>query len=177
VGSAQPVGGTRRPSRAARVAGLACGLAAAALAVHSWAVASTGPALGTDLTIAAVAPGELSLVGSGAVLQSSAMHPGAAPVTGTLRIRNITGAPVRVRIRALPSTREADDTLALTATAQGRLIVAGRVGSLRRWSSRHVWIGVHGSALLRLGARLRRPAEGLIADITLEFDARPVRRR
>lgn len=170
---------TRRPTRAARGAGLAGGLAAVAIAVAvgSWAIASTGPALGTDLTVAAVAPGELSLEGSGAVLQASAMRAGAAPVTGSLRVRNITGVPVLVRIRALPSTSEADDVLALAATSDGRPIAAGTAGALRRWSSHSLRIGVRESAVLRLGARLRRPAEGLIADVTLEFDARPVTRR
>lgn len=167
----------RRPSRAARFAGVACGLAAAALAIHSWAVASTGPALGTDLTIAAAAPGELSLDGSGAVLQASAMRLGSAPATGSLRVRNITGAPVHVRLRALPSTREADDVLELTATSRGRPILAGSVGTQRRWSARGLRIGVHGSAVLRFGARLRRPAEGLIADVTLELRARSEARR
>jgi len=163
-------------SRAARAVGLLCGLAAAAFAVHSWAVASTGPGLGADVTIAAVAPGELALSGSGAVLQASGLHPGDG-ATGSLRLRNITGEPLLVRIRTLASTPELDDALELTATAQGREIAAGSTGDLRRWSTRSVLLGVRRSALLRLSARQRRPAEGLIADVTLEFRARAVARR
>lgn len=155
----------------ARAIGLACGLALFAIALHSWAIASTGSALGTDIGVAAVAPGELE-VSSGLVLHASGLQPGAAPATGTVRMRNITGAPVRVRVRALPSTRALDGVLELTTTVGGRRIELGRA-----WSAARFRLGVRGTRSLPLRAWLRRPAQGLIADVTLELDADPVATR
>lgn len=154
--------------RTARAIGLACGLALFAVALHSWAIASTGSALGTDIGVAAVASGELE-VSSGLLLHAAGLQPGGAPATGVTRMRNITGAPVRVRIRALPSTRALDGVLELTATVGGRRIEVGRT-----WSAARIRIGVRRTRSLRLRARLLRPAQGLIADVTLELDADPV---
>jgi|GEM_PF-3435418 len=170
-----------RPSRGAlRIArglGVVCGLVAFALALQSWIVTSTGAALGTDLAIAAVAPGELELTTTGPILQTTGMQPGDALAHGTLRLRNITGAPVRVRIRALPSSRALDDALALRTITRGRPFARGSAGALRDWSMRHLTIGVRQTASIKVQAWLRRPAQGLVADITLEFDADPVTSR
>lgn len=157
--------------RSVRAIGLACGLVASALAVHSWAIASTGSALGTDLGIAALAPGELK-VASGLALHATGLQPASAPATGRLRVRNITGVPVRIRLRALPSTRALDGVLDLRASARGRQITINR-----SWTSTVIVLGVGRSLALPLRARLRRPAQGLIADVTLELDAIAVRRR
>ena len=154
--------------RLVRAIGLGCGLAVMALAVHSWAIASTGAALGADLGVAAVAPGELQ-IGSGLALQAHGLQPGDRPVTGHVRVRNITGVPVRVRIRALPSTRALDGALDLTATARGR-----RIALRRTWSAALFRLGVRESTPLRLRARLLHAAQGLLAAVTLEFDAEPV---
>jgi hypothetical protein len=168
---------SRRARRVARGLGLACGLVAVAVALQSWTVASTGAALGTDLGVVAIAPGELELTTSGPVLQTSAMQPGDAAVRGTLALRNITAAPVRVRVRALPSTPVLDDALALRMIVRGRPFARGSAGALRDWSARHITIGVRQTASITVQAWLRRPAQGLIGDITLEFDADPVTRR
>lgn len=156
--------------RPARASGLAGGLAAFAIALHSWAIASTGSALGADLGVAAVAPGELQ-VASGLALHAAGLAPGGPSAEGALRVRNITGVPVRVRVRALPSTRVLDDALELVATYRGRRIV------LRRAWSDAATLGIRESVSLPLQARLLRPAQGLIADVTLELGADPVPRR
>jgi hypothetical protein len=153
--------------RLLRAIGLVCGLTTMALAVHSWAIASTGAALGTDLGVAAVAPGELQ-VPSGLVLQASGMQPSGAPVSGELSLRNITGAPVRVRIRALPSTRALDGALALTVTSRGR-----RATLSRQWSPVLLTLGIGRRATLPLRARLLRAQQGLIADVALELRSDP----
>ena len=157
--------------RVLRAIGLAAGIAVFAAALHSWAIASTGAALGTDLGVAAVAPGELA-VSSGLALQASGLQPGMRPANGTLHLRNITGVPVRLRVRALPSTRVLDDVLELRASAGGRSIALGRA-----WQALPGTLGVRERADLPLRARLRRPAQGLIADVALELDAIPVRVR
>lgn len=169
-------GSRARRLRAARAAGLTCGLAASALALHSWAIASTGTTLGADLAVVAVAPGELELEPAGAALRATGLQPGSEPLRGALRMRNLTGAPLRVRIRALPSTRDLDGALELRARARGRTVAAAPVGRLRRWSAGTVAIPVGGRAVLALDARLRRPAPGLIADVTLELRATAARR-
>ena len=156
--------------RLARAIGLACGLVAFALALLSWAIASTGAALGTDLGVSAVAAGELQ-VGPGPVLRANGLQPGAAPATGVLRLRNIARVPLRVRMRALPSTRALDGVLALTTRHAGR-----RIELTRAWTARPFTLGVRESVALPLRARLLRPAQGLIADVTLEVDAVAVTR-
>jgi len=164
----------RRRRLALRAAGLICGLVVVAVSVRSWMIVPTGSVLGTDVGIVAVAPGELLLSGSGLVLRANRMRPGDASAKGAVRLRNITGRPLRVRFRTLPSKRALDDVLELTFTAGGQWIGGGSVGALRRWSPRQVWIGVHGSSMLEVRARMRRPAEGLIADVTLEFRSESV---
>lgn len=164
----------RRPSRLACAAGLAVGLAAVAIGLRAWTIRSTGPVLGTDIAVSAVAPGELALSGSGLVMQASGMRLGGRVATGALRMRNITGSALRVRIRALGSTRELDDALALSATSGGRRVAAGPARGLRTWSAGSIRIGMRETATVALRGWLRRPLEGLIADVTLELRAWPV---
>lgn len=161
----------RRVARAARAVGFAAGLAAVAVALHAWAIASAGTALGMDLTIVATAPGELAVAPAGVVLRAHGLQRGRAVVRGAMTLRNVTAVPVRVRVRALPSTRELDRALELSLTSRGRTIAAGSVAELRRWSRGRMTLGVRESAPLELRARLRRPAPGLIADLVLELEA------
>lgn len=172
--AARPAGAGR--SRMLRAAGLICGLAIVAAGVHSWAIASTGAALGADVAITAIAPGELQITPSGYALSATAMHPGQAPARGTVRLRNITGRTLHVRFRALPSTRELDGALRLTMAARGRRLHGGTADTLRGWSTRRLSIAVGDSVALELTAAIGRAAPGLIADVALEFDARTVGR-
>lgn len=154
--------------RPARAIGLAGGLAVFAVALHSWAIASTGTALGTDLGVAAVAPGELQ-VASGLALHATGLQPGEAG-----RHRRAAGAQHHGRSRAGAPARAAVEArarrvLELTAAHRGRRIVLGRA-----WSDVRITLGVRGSMSLPLSARLLRPAQGLIADVTLELEADPV---
>lgn len=161
----------RRAARAVRALGFAAGLATVAVALHAWAIAPAGAALGTDLTILATAPGELAVAPAGVVLRVRGLRRGKAVVRGAMTVRNVTAVPVRVRLRALPSTRELDAALELELTLRGRTIAAGSVAELRRWHRGLVTLGVRERAPLELRARLRRPVPGLIADLTLELEA------
>ncbi len=165
-----------RGFRAARAAGLVAGVAAFAVLAHSWTVTTAAAGFGTDLVVSAAAPGELEVTPSGELLQAVAMRPGSL-AGGVVRVRNITGGPVAVRLRVAPSTPELDDVVDLAVTSGGRRLAVGSAGELRGWSERRLLIGVRDSASLELRAQLRRPTQGLIAEIRLVLDVKAIGRR
>src|SRR5687767_10104217 len=83
-----------------RTAGIATGLAVAALLVLAFRVPASGQGLGAGVRIVAAAPGELHVPDGGAVLAARGLMPGGRSVRGTLPVRNVTRGPVNVRLRA-----------------------------------------------------------------------------
>lgn len=162
--------------RIARAAGLTLGVTAFAVGVHSWSSSTAAAGFGTDLVIAVAAPGELDVTPSGPILQAVAMRPGSL-AGGVLRVRNITGTPVRVRVRAITSTPQLGDAVDLSVTSSGRPIAVGRTASLGRRSTEHVTIAVRDSAPLEVRAQLRRAARGLIGEVRIKLYAEAVGRR
>lgn len=160
--------------RIAKAIGLALGIVAVVVAVSAWEVRSTGAALGADVQVVAVPPGELILEPSGAFLSAHGLHPGRA-AEGRLRVRNITVRPARVRVRALPSGRDLDDVLHAEVMAGGRRIARGTLGQLRAWSRRSPALAVGEVGALTMRTWLARDAadryRGAIASITLELRA------
>jgi hypothetical protein len=160
--------------RIAQVVGLVLGLAVMAGLITTWRVARGTSALGTDLQVVAVSPGELTLTPGGAMLDARAMRPGARPVAGSVRVLNIAGRPLVVRLRALPSA-SVSGALRAEATLGGRRIVRGALGGLRGWSTGAVRLAAGAAQTLELRTWLDPAAgdamEGRIVQVSLELRA------
>ena len=83
-----------------RTAGIATGLALAALLVLTFRVPASSELLGAGVRVTAMAPGELHVPSSGAFLKVGKLTPGGEPARASLPLRNVTRGPVDVRVRA-----------------------------------------------------------------------------
>jgi hypothetical protein len=152
----------------ARRTGLALGLLLALGAVASWRVAAEGPAVGAEARFLAVPPGELTVAPDGAFLTARRLRAGGPPASGRLWLTNITGSPVAVRVRALPSARDLDRPLRVRVGG----VFAGRLGRLRAWTRPFV-MGKGGRRALDVRVWLPASAGGAAAgaavDVTVEL--------
>jgi hypothetical protein len=123
--------------------------------------------------------GELSAEPAGPVVQASGLEPGAAR-SGRTALRNETGATLRVAVRALPSTHDADRVLRLELTGGGHPVYRGALGGLRGFSPATFTIAPGHKAELTVRASLPRGASGWrgrMVDVPLELRSTPVRGR
>jgi hypothetical protein len=149
------------------------GLAGVVLTVISSRVHADLPALAAGLTVSVNRTGELDVAPAGTVISASDLRAGARRHV-TLRVRNQTGVPVGLQIRAQPRTGALDDVLALVVRARDRTIAEGSLRRLRRWSPVTLTLGPGRTAEVTVGTTLTRVPEGRGArdDITLELRAR-----
>ena len=116
-----------------RAAGLLTGVAMAVLLLFAVRVPSSSGALGAGLRLTAVPPGDLT-VSTDPVLVARDLVAGGRAAQGRLRLRNISAGPVSARIRLRPADRSLDHGLNVRLQAGDRVLAAGPLGSLRRWS-------------------------------------------
>lgn len=166
----------RRSTKLVPAIGVALGLVIALAAVLSWRVSAAGESLGAEVRFVAAPAGEVSISPGGVLLTARRLAPGDS-ATGRFEVRNMTGSPLRVRLRALPSERSLDGALRVEFTAQGRKIAAGRLGELRSFGSGEGLSLPRGASReVALRAELNRAAgrahEGQIVDVSLELEAR-----
>ncbi|MEA2330870.1 MAG: hypothetical protein QOH58_1008 [Thermoleophilaceae bacterium] len=162
----------------ARRIGLAIGLLVAVGALLSWRIPAEGAGLGADARFVAVPAGELTVDPAGRFLSARGLRPGGATARGRLAVRNITGGPVGVRLRGLPSSRDLDRPLRVEIAADGTTVFRGRLAALRSWT-RAVPLGRGEQRSLE--ARVWLPAGagastvGASVDVTVELRARRAR--
>ena len=163
----------------ARRAGLAAGLIASVVAVAGWRTPPHHGALGLELAVTVQPSAQLELAPAGRVLTGSAMKPGDA-ASGRLAARNITGVPLNLRVRALPSIADLDQTLLVHVDAGGRTLYDGPLGGLRNASQGSVRLASGSTAALHVTAALPGTAgdawRGRIEKVVLEPVATPVAR-
>jgi hypothetical protein len=161
----------------ARWVGLAVGLVLALAAVLSWRIAAEGAAVGAEVRFVAAPPGELTAAPVGAFLAARRLRPGGV-ANGQLALRNITGAPVSVRMRGLPSVRALDRPLRVEVKDGEEVIFRGRLGGLRSWTRGVVLAkGARRALATRvwLPAGAGRAVAGAIVDVTVELWAEATR--
>ncbi|HYN90771.1 MAG TPA: hypothetical protein VER75_02535 [Thermoleophilaceae bacterium] len=117
-----------------RTAGIATGLALAALLVLSFQVPASGQSLGAGVRMLAMAPGEVHVPRAGAFLSARGLTPGGEPARGSLPVTNVTRGAVDVRLRARKGGRELDRSLHVELRAGGRRLASGPLSRLRHWS-------------------------------------------
>lgn len=164
-----------RADRWARWLGAAAGIGLAAAALAQARVPEGGGKLGLDLIVAAAPTGELRFEPAGPVVAAAGMRPGSAAAAGTVEVRNQTGRRLPFRLRALPSTRDADRLLHLRVGSGPRVLYEGDLGGLRRWTQPGLTLGSGERRTLTVRAWIQRGADtgwaGRIVDVPLELRA------
>ena len=149
------------------------GLALAILAGAS--VAPGSGRLGLDLTVALAPTGEVGVDQAGPLLAVAGMQEGPGMASGALGIRNQTGRRLPFRLRARPSTRDADRTLIVRIASGEQVLYDGLLGGLRRGAQRALVLGAGEQRTLSMTARVAPGAgartAGRIVDVMLELQA------
>jgi hypothetical protein len=117
-----------------RIAGIATGLALAALLVFAFRVPASGQSLGAGVRIVAMASGEVHVPRADAFLEVERLTPGGEPARAALPVTNVTRGPVDVRLRARKGGRDLDRSLRLELRAGRRTLASGTLARLRQWT-------------------------------------------
>jgi hypothetical protein len=117
-----------------RTAGIATGLALAALMVLAMWVPASSQSLGAGVRMAAVAPGEVDVPSTGAFLKVGGLEPGGKSARATLPVRNVTRGPVNVRLRASMGNHDLDRAVHVQLRVGGRTLASTTLAGLRRWT-------------------------------------------
>jgi len=117
-----------------RTAGIAIGLALAALLVLAFRVPVSSQSLGAGVRFAAVAPGEVHVPRTGAFLKVSGLEPGGRSARAALPVTNVTGGPVDVRLRGRVSSHDLDHAVHVELRAGGETLASGTLAGLRDWT-------------------------------------------
>ena len=148
-----------------RTAGIATGLALAALMVLAFRVPASGQSLGAGVRMTAVAPGEVHVPRTGAFLKAGGLEPGGKSVRATLPVTNVTRGPVDVRLRARMGNHDLDRAVHVQLRAGGRTLASTTLAGLRDWTQLSAAEQGRGARRPRArldpgGHRATRPAAG-----------------
>ena len=113
----------------------AFGIAAATLAVHSWAVRGGTTAPGADIRITAARSDSIAATPNGALTKRN-LTPSAAShgLRGSLELFNATGRPLSVRLRADTPDADLDHVLFLRLSSGGARLFSGPLSALHEGS-------------------------------------------
>jgi hypothetical protein len=164
--------------RVARPLGILLGVAIAAVALVSWRVPGGQRTLGADVRMEALQTGPVGVAPLQPFLSTPSLLPGST-VSGDVTLRNQTGVPLSLRLRALPSTPDLDSLLQVRVSAGTRTLYDGSLGGLRTAGTAPLRVASARSAQLEVRATLpasvRSGFEGRIVDVTLQTNSRAVR--
>jgi hypothetical protein len=152
--------------------GVLLGLVAATVFLLAFPVKGGGGAMGLDVAIGSIPTGELAVKQVGPFLRGAGLAPGDDPAAGTLHIRNQTGVTLSVGFNVLPSTNYSDESLHITATHEGEVILEGRLGDLRGLHEALFSLESGASADIEVTAEVAEGAvdyQGRVEDITFEL--------
>ena len=109
-----------------RTAGIASGLALAALLVLAFRVPASSEMLGAGVRFTAMAPGEVHVPSTDSFLEVGKLTPGGRAARATLPVTNVTRGPVDVRMRARMASHDLDRAVRVEVRAiVGRDLVVG----------------------------------------------------
>jgi hypothetical protein len=156
-----------------RTAGIATGLALAALMVLALRVPASGQSLGAGVRMAAVAPGEVHVPRTGAFLNVGGLEPGGKSARATLPVRNVTRGPVDVRLRARVANHDLDRAVHVQLRAGGRTLASSSLGDLHEWT-RSLRLNTAEERVVRVRAWIPKGTDNTIGRrvaVDLELDA------
>jgi hypothetical protein len=161
--------------RLARGLGVVLGVSLAAVALIAWRVPGGEGTLGADVRVETLQTGEVGVAPLHPFLTAPSLMPG-SQASGSVTLRNQTGSPLAVRLRARPSSRDLDRILRVQVRAGGRPLYDGGLGGLR--ASGTLPLRLAPAASVRVGVRawlpggLRTGFKGRIVAVTLDVDSR-----
>jgi hypothetical protein len=117
-----------------RTAGVATGLALAALLVLAFRVPASSELLGAGVRFTAMAPGEVHVPSTDAFLKVGKLTPGGRSARAALPVTNVTRGPVDVRVRARTTSHELDRAVHVELRAGGRMLASTTLAGLSRWT-------------------------------------------
>jgi hypothetical protein len=156
-----------------RTAGIATGLALAALMVLALRVPASGQSLGAGVRMAAVAPGEVHVPRTGAFLKVDGLEPGGKSARASLPVTNVTRGPVDVRLRARVTNHDLDRAVHVQLRAGGRTLASSTLGGLSKWTS-SLRLEKAGERTIRVRAWIPKGTDNTIGRrvaVNLELDA------
>ena len=168
-------GAESRAKGVVMIVGLLIGVTAVALALLSWRVPRGSGALETELAFFAVASGELEVSPAGSFAYRRGLRPSrpADGLSGRLDVRNQTGRPLRVRLRAPADRPSLDELLHVEAVAGDAVLFRGRLALLRTWTRRSFELAAGERRAVTVRAWVptaaRRPYAGRMATLNVEF--------
>jgi hypothetical protein len=158
-------------NRTARILGIGLGIALAAAALLSWRVPGGEHTLGADVRFEALQTGPVGVAPIQPFASSPSLLPGSA-VSGDVSLRNQTGTPLALRLRALPSTSDLNSLLRVRVSAGARSLYDGSLGGLRSAGTSPLRLAPGRSAAVHVTAALpasvRSGFEGRIVDVSLQ---------
>jgi hypothetical protein len=160
-----------------RTAGIASGLALAALLVLAFRVPASSELLGAGVRVTATAPGEVHVPTTGAFLRVDKLRPGGKPARATLPVTNVTRGPLDVRLRARMASHELDHALHLELREGSRVLASGTLAGLRNWT-RPLRLERAGESTVRVRAWIPAGADDTVGRrvaVKLELDAELVK--
>jgi hypothetical protein len=164
--------------RSARLLGIALGLCVALIALISWRVPGGERTLGADVRFEALQTGEIGVAPLHPFASAPSLLPGKS-VRGDVTVRNQTGVPLALRLRALPSTRDLDQLLVVQVSAGKRALYDGKLAGLRAGATAPLVLKPAGAQRLRVSASLptglRTGFQGRILDVSLQIDTQHAR--
>jgi hypothetical protein len=163
--------------RIARRVGIALGICLAAAALVSWRVPGGERTLGADVRMEALQTGPVGVAPLQPFLTQPSLMPGQS-ASGSATLRNQTGVPLVLRLRALPSVPDLDRLLRVRVSTGATTLYDGELGGLRAGSAplrvaSARTADVHVTA--SLPAAVRSGFQGRIVDVSLQIDSRPAR--
>jgi hypothetical protein len=164
--------------RLTRPLGVALGVLLALLCLTAWRVPGGARALGADVRIDALQTGAIGVMPLHPFVRAPSLLPGRS-AGGSVTLRNQTGVPLRVRLRALPSTRDLDPLLSVRIESGPLHLYSGTLAGLRTAGTQPLLLGSAQQRTLRVEASLPASArsgyQGRIVDITLAPTSRTAR--
>jgi hypothetical protein len=164
--------------RVARLVGILVGVAIAIALLIAWRVPGGERTLGADVRIEALQSGEIGAQPLHPFVSSPSLLPGAS-AAGDVTVRNQTGVPLALRLRALPSTRDLDQLLVVRVNAGKRALYDGNLAGLRMGATAPLVLKAASAQRLHvtasLPAGLRTGFQGRILDVSLQIDTEHVR--
>jgi hypothetical protein len=163
--------------RIARLAGILLGVGLAAVALLSWRVPGGERTLGADVRFEALQTGPVGVAPIRPFVSTPSLLPG-KEVSGNVTLRNQTGVPLALRLRALPSTPGLDTALHVRMSTGSKILYGGPLSGLRSGSQAlRLRSGQASPVALRasLPAALDSGYQRRIVDVSLQIDSRPAR--
>ena len=159
-----------------KVAGLVLGAVACTALLVAPRISRPAGAVNAALTLTASPTGEIGVTPIGAVLSQVPLTPGAPPARGTMVVRNQTGVPLTVTLRAKPASGDLDDVVRLRIRSADGTLFDGSLTRLRA-GTRPLALPPGSGRRLRVTATLRSAApdgfEGRTDEVALEITSVP----